>query len=69
MDRDAFRSHVGKVLIDPGWLAVYGKKAAEEATGEGEDKAKLLVQAKDGDTAKTVDVEAAEDANQTTGSL
>ncbi len=59
VDRDAFRS-VGKVLIDPGWLAVYGKKAAEEATGEGEDKAKLLVQAKDGDTAQTVDVEAAE---------
>ncbi len=53
VEQDAFRS-VGKVLMDPGWLAVYGKKAAEEAAGEGQEQAaKLLVQAKDGDTAQT----------------
>jgi len=57
--QDAFKSE-GKVLMAPGWLAVYGKKAAEEAAAEGENNAKLLVQAKDGDHASTIDVEAAE---------
>jgi len=56
---DAFRS-VGKVLMEPGWLAVYGKKAAEEAAGEGQDQAKLLVQARDGDTASTIDAKVEE---------
>jgi DNA topoisomerase-3 len=60
VEQDAFRS-VGKVLIDPGWLAVYGKKAAEEAAGEGQEQAaKLLVQAKDGDTAQTKDAKVEE---------
>ncbi|HEY1051450.1 MAG TPA: DNA topoisomerase III [Prosthecobacter sp.] len=53
--QDAFKSD-GKVMKAPGWLAVYGKKAAEEAADEG-DNAKLLVAANDGDKAKTLDVE------------
>lgn len=54
--QDAFKSD-GKILKEPGWLAVYGKKAAEEAA-EGEDNAaKLLVAAENGDTASTLDVE------------
>ncbi len=61
---DAFKSE-GKVLKEPGWLAVYGKKGAEEAaaseggSGEsgGSSNAKLLIQANDGDTASTLDVE------------
>ncbi len=54
--QDAFKSD-GKVLKEPGWLAVYGKKAAEEAAEGGEDAAKLLVQANAGDKASTLDVE------------
>lgn len=56
---DAFKSD-GKVLRSPGWLAVYGKKAAEEAAEEGENSAKLLVAANDGDKADTLDVEVKE---------
>jgi len=54
--KDAFQSN-GKVLKEPGWLSVYGKKAAEEAAEGGEDAAKLLVSANTGDTARTLDVE------------
>jgi DNA topoisomerase-3 len=39
---DAFKSE-GKVLKEPGWLAVYGKKAAEEAAADGDSGGKLLV--------------------------
>jgi DNA topoisomerase-3 len=56
---DTFKSE-GKVLMNPGWLAVYGKKAAEEAAADGDDAAKLLVQAKSGDKADTIDVKSAE---------
>ena len=56
---DAFKSE-GKVLMQPGWLAVYGKKAAEEAAADGENAAKLLVQAKNGDKAATLNVQAEE---------
>ncbi|TDU68098.1 DNA topoisomerase-3 [Prosthecobacter fusiformis] len=59
IEKDAFKSE-GKVLVAPGWLAVYGKKAAEEAAAEGDSKAKLLVLAKDGDTAKTLELQSAE---------
>jgi DNA topoisomerase-3 len=59
VDQDAFKSD-GKVLKEPGWLGVYGKKAAEEAAEGGEDAAKLLVAANTGDTASTLDVEVAE---------
>jgi DNA topoisomerase-3 len=56
---DAFKSD-GKVLKSPGWLGVYGKKAAEETAESGEDAAKLLVAANDGDLAKTLEVEVSE---------
>jgi DNA topoisomerase-3 len=59
IEKDAFKSE-GKVLVTPGWLAVYGKKAAEEAAAEGDSKSKLLVLAKDGDTAKTLELQTAE---------
>ena len=62
--QDAFKAE-GKVLREPGWLAVYGKAAAEEAAAgddnkEGAATAKLLVAANHGDTANTLDVEAKE---------
>ncbi|HYF37256.1 MAG TPA: DNA topoisomerase 3, partial [Prosthecobacter sp.] len=57
--QDAFKSE-GKVLMQPGWLAVYGKKAAEEAATDGDGGGKLLVPAKSGDIASTLDVEAQE---------
>jgi DNA topoisomerase III len=60
---DAFKSD-GKILRVPGWLAVYGKAAAEEAAAaEGKDAGgggKLLIAARDGDSADTLDVEANE---------
>lgn len=60
---DAFKSD-GKILRVPGWLAVYGKAAAEEAAAaEGKDAGsggKLLIAARHGDTADTLDVEANE---------
>jgi DNA topoisomerase-3 len=59
VESDAFKSE-GKVLVESGWLAVYGKKAAEEAAAEGDSKSRLLVLAKDGDKAKTVDVKSEE---------
>ena len=55
--QDAFKSD-GKVLRIPGWLAVYGKAAAEEAAAaDGKDAGsggKLLTAARDGDTADTL---------------
>ncbi len=58
--QDAFKSE-GKIMIEPGWLAVYGKKAAAEATGQpGENKDKIIAAAKDGDTASTIDAKAEE---------
>ncbi len=58
--QDAFKSD-GKILRVPGWLAVYGKQAAEEAAAaEGKDAGsggRLLTPASDGDTASTLDVE------------
>lgn len=59
LEQDTFKSE-GKVLVSSGWLAVYGKKAAEEAAAEGEGKGRLLVQARDGDSAKTLDVKSEE---------
>jgi DNA topoisomerase-3 len=56
VDKDAFKSE-GRILIEPGWLAVYGKKAAEEAAAEGENQGKLLVAALPDERASTLDVE------------
>ncbi len=51
---DAFKSD-GKVLREPGWLAVYGKKGAEE---QGEDESgKVLVPVAPGEKAKTEHIE------------
>jgi DNA topoisomerase-3 len=50
---DAFKSE-GKVLMVPGWLAVYGKKAAEEAASEGDGK--LLTPYDGKELAKTLEV-------------
>jgi DNA topoisomerase III len=55
IQNDAFKS-VGKVLMEPGWLAVYGKKAAEEALKDSAGTGKLLTPAKDGDSAQTRDL-------------
>ena len=57
--QDAFKSD-GKVMIEPGWLAVYGRRAAAEAGAEGDSKDRLIVQAKDGDTASTIDAKTEE---------
>lgn len=58
--QDAFKSE-GKILRVPGWLAVYGRQAAEEAAAaEGRDAGsggKLLTPANDGDTADTLNVD------------
>ncbi len=53
---DAFKSD-GKVLIVPGWLAVYGKKGIEEAAEQGEGGGKILTAATQGEHASTIDVE------------
>ena len=53
---DAFKSD-GKVLIVPGWLAVYGKKGIEEAESLGEGGGKILTAAAKGEHASTIDVE------------
>jgi DNA topoisomerase-3 len=57
--QDAFKSE-GKVMIEPGWLAVYGRRAANEAGAEGDSKDRLIVQAKDGDIASTIDAKTEE---------
>ncbi|MEZ5302636.1 MAG: DNA topoisomerase III [Verrucomicrobiales bacterium] len=51
---DAFRTD-GKVLRVPGWLAVYGKQAQDEAAGEGGGK--VLAPAEPGEPAKTERIE------------
>jgi DNA topoisomerase-3 len=59
---DAFKSD-GKVLVEPGWLGVYGKKAVGDKPSDNEEDtkgSKLIVPAKDGDTASTLDVEVKE---------
>lgn len=53
VEREAFRTD-GKIIVDPGWLAVYGR----EAEGEGSDKAIVAVTA--GEIAKVLGVETRE---------
>lgn len=53
---DAFKSE-GRILIVPGWLAVYGKKGVEEAESQGEGGGKLLVAATENERASTLDAE------------
>ena len=48
----------GKVLVRPGWLAIYGKEAADEVEGGKEgDKGQNLVPVKPGETVQTQQVD------------
>ncbi|KQO16819.1 DNA topoisomerase III [Acidovorax sp. Leaf78] len=48
----------GKVLVKPGWLAIYGKEAADEVEGGKEgDKGQNLVPVKPGESVNTVAVD------------
>ena len=48
----------GKVLVKPGWMAVYGKEAAEDVTDAKEgDKGQNLVPVRQGETVRTESVE------------
>lgn len=48
----------GKVLVRPGWLAIYGKEAADEVEGGKEgDKGQNLVPVKPGETVQTEQVD------------
>ncbi|WP_439112467.1 DNA topoisomerase III [Hydrogenophaga sp.] len=48
----------GKVLVKPGWMAVYGKEAAEDVTDAKEgDKGQNLVPVRPGETVRTESVE------------
>jgi len=61
---DCFKSD-GKVLKEAGWLAVYGKKAAEEAAADGEaGGGKLLVPFNGKEHANTLDVEMHEEVTK-----
>lgn len=51
----AFKSE-GKVLVKPGWLAIYGKEAQDEAK-EGEDSGKTLVAVQPGERVQTEQVD------------
>ena len=54
----AFKTE-GKVLVKPGWMAVYGKEAAEDVEGAKEgDKGQNLVPVREGETVRTESVEA-----------
>ncbi|MDZ4399845.1 DNA topoisomerase III [Hydrogenophaga sp.] len=49
----------GKVLVKPGWMAVYGKEAAEDVVDAKEgDKGQNLVPVREGETVRTESVEA-----------
>ena len=49
----------GKVLVKPGWMAVYGKEAAEDVEGAKDgDKGQNLVPVREGETVHTESVEA-----------
>lgn len=63
IDIDAFKSE-GKILKEPGWLAVYGKKAAEEAAAEGESGGKLITPWDGKEHADTLDAEVHEEATK-----
>ncbi len=57
VEGEAFKTD-GKVIVDPGWLAVYGKQAEPEEDSEKSEKSIVAVKA--GETAKTLHVEAKE---------
>ena len=47
----------GKVLVKPGWLAIYGKEADDEVEKKEGDNSKILVAVKPGETVKNDTVE------------
>ncbi|MEO7931703.1 MAG: DNA topoisomerase III [Chthoniobacterales bacterium] len=49
----------GKIIIDPGWMAVYGKEAQSEKA-EGDESGKALVPVKKGETADVEQIEVKE---------
>src|SRR6202045_2647353 len=51
VDKDAFKTD-GKIIKDPGWLAVYGREAASEQQGE-----ETLVAISPNEPAKVIDIE------------
>src|ERR1700726_2808664 len=54
VEKDAFKTE-GKIIKDPGWLAVYGREAAVEAAGD-----EALVPISENEPAKVLDIEVAE---------
>ncbi len=54
VEAEKFRTD-GKVIVDPGWLAVYGRQAENEEGGD-----KTIVPIRDGESAKTIAVEVKE---------
>ncbi len=58
---DAFKSD-GKIMRFAGWLAVYGKQAADEQSGE--EGGKVLVPATAGEKAKTLDLDLREESTK-----
>src|SRR5207237_10386396 len=53
VDKDAFKTE-GKIIKDPGWLAVYGREATSEQEGE-----ESLVAISPNEPAKVIDIEVA----------
>ncbi|HEX8373506.1 MAG TPA: DNA topoisomerase III [Chthoniobacterales bacterium] len=49
----------GKIIVDPGWMAVYGKEAESEKTGD-EENSKALVPVRPGETADVERIEVRE---------
>src|SRR5213593_3110510 len=54
VDKDAFKTE-GKIIKDPGWLAVYGREAASEQQGE-----ESMVPISPNEPAKVLDIEVAQ---------
>ncbi|MFV1994552.1 MAG: DNA topoisomerase III [Verrucomicrobiales bacterium] len=58
IEEDAFKTD-GKILVVPGWLAVYGKKAGGESEGEEKD-GKTIVPVQEGESTRNTAIEVAE---------
>ncbi len=55
IESDAFKTE-GKVLVNPGWLSVYGKEAASDEKGAKDGSGPQLVAVKQGETVSTEDI-------------
>ncbi len=58
VERESFKTE-GKIIVDPGWMAVYGRTAAA-ATGQAADSDDELCPVTQGEAARVVDIEARE---------